>query len=76
MSRTDAPVSFTMPAELKEEFVKLAKRNQRSVTQELNIAVREHIMRENDPGSMGLSHSELAEIIKETILDMKEKKII
>ena len=52
MARTDAPVSIMMPIGLKEEITALAKKHQRSITQELIIATREYVERESSPYSI------------------------
>ena len=46
MARTDDRLSITLPSELKEEFVKIAQKNKRSLVQEASIAIEEHIKRE------------------------------
>ena len=43
MGRNDARMSLTLPPELKAEFAKIAEANGRSLSQELIVAIRNHI---------------------------------
>ena len=57
MARTDDRLSITLPSELKEEFVKIAQKNKRSLVQEASIAIEEHIKREK---MVAAPHTELS----------------
>lgn len=57
MARTDDRLSITLPSELKEEFVKIAQKNKRSLVQEASIAIEEHIKREK---MVAVPHTELS----------------
>ncbi|MBO5367105.1 Arc family DNA-binding protein [Methanocorpusculum sp.] len=46
MGRNDARMSLTLPPELKAEFAKIAEANGRSLSQELIVAIRNHIISE------------------------------
>ena len=74
MGRNDARMSLTLPPELKAEFAKIAETNGRSLSQELIVAIRNHITAHTEPSTPSDEELELRieKTVRKILQEIKE----
>lgn len=69
--KNDTRISLTLPNDIREQLVIIAEKNRRSVSQEVIVAIEEHIER-----ARGNNQLLEKEEIRSVILQMKKEGII